>query len=218
MDNVVIHLVAPRDKSKWNEVWVKCFETIKRLPYKIKIWTDEEIDEILKKDDKEFYYQYFDRLPNIFKYDYVRYILLYRYGGIYMDMDVEVVEDFIPRLDPNMIYFMEGTRGTHVENSIMWAGNKGKQMWEHLKRISRVKMIEDVFFWADPVWNIMHYVGPWMMSEVTLRWYKKDVDYQILGHEQFSNPKSAFSVAKHYSTNVWFNPSTNMNGEKIMRT
>jgi len=75
MSKLTIHLLAPEDKNKWPDVWHHCFSIFQKLPYKIKMWGDNDIDEILSKDDKEFL-DILNTLPPIYKLDYVRYLIL----------------------------------------------------------------------------------------------------------------------------------------------
>ena len=95
---MIIHLLAPEDKNKWRPIWNKCYPSLQNLPYQIKIWNDKEIDNLIKQDNKDFY-NTLNTLPLIYKVDYVRYIIMRDYGGVYIDMDVEVINNFIPLIN-----------------------------------------------------------------------------------------------------------------------
>lgn len=57
----------------------------------------------------------FDNRKFAFAADYIRLYALYNYGGIYMDMDVEVLKTFTPFLSLNtMICWQNGTPGLEV--------------------------------------------------------------------------------------------------------
>ena len=198
---MVIHLLAPKDQSKWPEIWHKCYNIWRSSPYKIKLWDDRDIDDLLKEDDKEFF-NTLNLLPSIYKFDYVRYIILEKFGGAYFDMDVEIVKDFIPLLNLQKNYLMEGTGGTLVENSIMVSSSLPIPIWNRFKMFSKRKILENLDK-CQSSYNVLHYVGPWMMTEMLIKKYKKDKDYSILGFEQFGNPYSEISFSKHHQTNTW---------------
>jgi mannosyltransferase OCH1-like enzyme len=55
-------------------------------------FTQEKIEEFLKKEYPE-YYQTYRKLPvNIQKVDFFRYIAMYHYGGFYFDLDITALE------------------------------------------------------------------------------------------------------------------------------
>ena len=91
---MTIHFLAPEDKDKWNPIWEKCFNTWAQTKHDINVWTDEGIDKLLQEDDIYFYENYLNKLDNIYKFDYVRYIILEKYGGAYFDIDIELVNNF----------------------------------------------------------------------------------------------------------------------------
>lgn len=202
---MLIHLIAPKDKTKWPEIWHYCYNIWKSSPYEIKIWYDEDIDQLIKEDNKEFF-NIINNLPSIYKIDYVRYIILEKFGGAYFDMDIEIIKDFLPQLNPQKIYFMEGTGGTLAENSIMIdSPNSNITFWNRFKMFTQRKIIENLDKCQIP-YNVLHYAGPWMITELLLKVFQKDLNYSLLGYEQFANPLSQISFSKHYQTHNWNTP------------
>ena len=106
-----IHLIAPQDKSKWPDIWHECFESLIKSKHNINIWNDKGIEQLLREDDNEFYNEYLNKLHIIYQIDYVRYIILEKYGGAYFDMDIKIIDDsFSDLLDNNTIYILEDRR------------------------------------------------------------------------------------------------------------
>ena len=120
---MIINLIAPEDRSKWKPIWKKCYKKWLSSPYEIRLWGDKEIDSLLKEDNNEFYHK-LSECPNIYKYDYIRYLILDKVGGAYFDMDVEIIRDFIPLLNENRLYLYGGYSNTGVEPCIMVRGEK----------------------------------------------------------------------------------------------
>ena len=70
-------------------ICLQCIQVSKSLhrDFEFKMWTDVDIDELLKSDYPE-YYSYFHRLPRtIMKIDMFRYFLMHKFGGVYTDLD-----------------------------------------------------------------------------------------------------------------------------------
>ena len=196
---MVIHQIAPRDKSKWNDVWKKCHDSIKDLPYEIKIWDDKEVDNELISDDGEFYNEYLSKLHPIYKWDYVRYVILERYGGAYLDMDVEIKIDFFPLLNPNKVYLAEGGLNCMVSNHMMispqdyWFWSATKEQIKYKLKSNFAKAKEHSYFTVD-------LVGPIALSHIVL---KEKLKYTPLSRYHFSEGDTDLQFSIHYSTNNW---------------
>ena len=75
-------------KKPYNELMIKCMESWKKhLPeYEIIEWNEENFDININPYVKEAY----NAKKFAFVSDYVRLFVLHKYGGIYLDTDVEV--------------------------------------------------------------------------------------------------------------------------------
>ncbi len=64
-------------------------ENVKRLnpTFKIKIWNGYECDQFIQKYFPSYYQRYIDLPYPIQKCDYIRFFILFHYGGIYSDFD-----------------------------------------------------------------------------------------------------------------------------------
>ena len=205
---MTIHLIAAgelENPNKWSDLWHHCYNIWKKSPYKIKLWNSKDLDNLLKEDDEEFF-NIINKLPSIYKFDYVRYLILEKFGGAYFDMDVEILVDFIPLLNPNLQYFMGGSGGTIIENSIMIANQTtpNPNFWNRFRMNTKYKILKNLDKCSNP-YNVLQYAGAWLMTEILITSFKnnKDKTYGILGYEQFSNPNSSISFSKHHYLSEW---------------
>ncbi len=87
------------------ELAIKCIESWKKfLPdYEIKEWNEDNYDvhKIL------YISQAYDAKKYAFVSDYARFDILYQYGGIYFDTDVEVIKDLTPIIKQGAFLGME---------------------------------------------------------------------------------------------------------------
>jgi mannosyltransferase OCH1-like enzyme len=196
---MTIHLLAPKDRSKWNPIWHKCYNIWESGPYEVKLWGDEDVDILLKEDDEEFYNKYLNQLDPIYKFDLVRYIILEKYGGAYFDMDVEINFDFIPLLDLNEIYFAEGEDNCIVSNHII-ISPIDYLYWYNIRQELKLKLINK-FDKAkkNPFWTL-ETVGPIGLSYVlATNKYK----YTPLSKWHFGSMKSKLQFCIHHTTHNW---------------
>lgn len=79
------------------ELAIKCIESWKKyLPdYEIKEWNEDNYD--VRKIP--YISQAYDAKKYAFVSDYARFDILYQYGGIYFDTDVEVIKDMTPIIE-----------------------------------------------------------------------------------------------------------------------
>jgi hypothetical protein len=202
---MTIHFLAPEDRSKWHPTWEKCFESWVQTKYNINVWTDEGIDKLLQEDDKEFYNEYLNKLDPIYKFDYVRYIILENYGGMYVDMDVELIDiSFMDKIDSEKIYLMEGTGGTYIENSLIISplDNVNKQFWQRIKMSAKTNIMKKIDQCAN-YYNVIWIVGPQLISKFFIREDPKRTYYDILAWEHFGNVDGTFNFTKHHQTSVY---------------
>ena len=196
---MTIHLIAPEDKKKWNPIWHKCFNKICKTPYNISLWSDEGVDELIKKDDEEFFSNYLNQLAPIYKFDYVRYILLRDYGGLYMDMDIELIEDFIPKLNPNLIYIAEGLKHSLLELCLIYSP-PNFYVWDRMIHLTKQKVMKNFDKCVKSKYWVVETTGPTALSNYLL---KHNISYETLSYYHFLDPNSTISFSKHYNTNVW---------------
>ena len=206
---MIIHLISTLPESKWPKEWKHCYNRWKSGPYQIKLWGKEDIIKELIADDKEFYNNYLSKLDKIYQIDYVRYIILNKYGGAYFDMDVELIVDFIPLLNKKTTYILEGSIGELVSNAIIIT-YKEANMWEHIIERAKHNIIQYFSIAQQDNYNTVKLVGPLFLSKWIANFWNiqriqkiSSPNIELLGWGQFQNPYSTFAFTKHYSTHIW---------------
>lgn len=99
--------IMPTDQQEYVNHWKKL------LPdYEIKVWTDKMFEQYL--DDSLFVKESIEKRKYGFFSDYFRFTVLYEFGGIYMDTDVELHKSLNPFLDSKMFmgFIFDSSLGT----------------------------------------------------------------------------------------------------------
>jgi mannosyltransferase OCH1-like enzyme len=106
MSNLTIHQIWLQGIDKIPEKYIQYMKSITKhnQKYKHKIWSEEIFyNEILNLSESKTFLNTYKKLTLIhLKVDYIRYIILYIFGGIYIDMDVEMVKSF-----DNVLYLLK---------------------------------------------------------------------------------------------------------------
>ena len=102
----------PQDQKEYVEEWKKLHPD-----YEIKIWTDETFNEYL--NDSLFVKDCIKTKKYGFLSDYFRFVVLYKFGGIYIDTDVELFKKLDDFLDCKMFmgYLVDSSIGTALIGS-----------------------------------------------------------------------------------------------------
>lgn len=98
----------PKDIKKYMETWRKFFPD-----YEIKEWNERTFD----VNCCQFVREAYEAKKWAFVSDYVRVSVMYQYGGIYLDTDIEVRNDISPYLNKNCNMLL----GFEAEDSVMTA-------------------------------------------------------------------------------------------------
>jgi len=90
--------------SKWN---AKFKELFPEPEFKHMLWTDENARELIKKEFPFFLEAYDNYEFGIQRADAVRYFVLYKYGGLYADLDYEPLVNFWQHLPTDRVALVE---------------------------------------------------------------------------------------------------------------
>jgi hypothetical protein len=207
---MIIHLIAPKDSTQWLPVWHHCYNIWKSSPYEIKMWHDEDIDKLLKEDDIDFFTNYLNKLEPIYKFDYVRYLILQKFGGAYFDMDIEIIKDFIPLLNKDSIYISEGTSGNYLENCIMISSQINNKeissiFFERIKDHCKDNILLNHDKCLEDVRKTLYTVGANALSKFVIKQLKYfSINFNVLAFEHFGSLTNSLSFCRHHYTNNWF--------------
>ena len=106
---------------------LKCIESWENIlpDYEIIEWNEKNFDVEKEMEENKFFRECYKRKLWAFVSDYVRIKVLYEYGGIYLDTDMEIIKDITPLLNTKLFLGYEndytmsfGIVGTVAKNDI----------------------------------------------------------------------------------------------------
>lgn len=118
-------------KGKKPEIFYKCLESWKKYcpDYEIKEWNEDNFDININQYVSEAY----ELKKYAFVSDYARFYVLHKNGGIYLDIDVEIIKNIDELLDNNT--FMGFEDRNQVNPGLMMGARKGDAVLEDILRI-----------------------------------------------------------------------------------
>jgi len=129
--------------------------------YKYHLYTDEEMDDFVKENYPGEIYECYSQINFIVaKTDFWRYLVLYKYGGVYLDMDSCIndvkLDDFINSQD-SAILSPENCRDTFTQWALIFDLHH-----PILKRA--IEFVVDNIKTKRHPWDILHMTGPFCFT------------------------------------------------------
>lgn len=165
----IVHLSYKSEEEilpMWKEVlpaWKKTNPT-----WEIKFWSDEENERLIQEEFPWFYETYKNFNYNIQRADAVRCCYLYKYGGLYIDMDhlpIEKIDTIFynnENKNDNQIYLTMSSNVPRFTNSFM-ASKPGCKFWiDYLREISNTKT---KWYWTN-FFEVMNTTGPMQLDKL----------------------------------------------------
>jgi len=125
--------------AKTGELPEECKPYVEKLKalhpdWTYKLWTDEDNLQLVKTRMPEFLDVYLKLPKNIMRADVIRYVYMYKLGGLYLDTDYEMLKPFDFNQHDIVLPWEitdENGKGTRVANSIFASvpGLSGRCCW-----------------------------------------------------------------------------------------
>lgn len=97
--------------AKWKAAVDQC--KAKHPDFEYKLWTDETMDDFVREHYPEFHAVYVSYNHHIQRCDAFRYLVLYTYGGVYIDMDIKCIKNLKKYLQYDVVL----VRSSNIESS-----------------------------------------------------------------------------------------------------
>ena len=196
----IIHHICPKDFNRWNMKWFVCYESWLRLfpspEYLHMNWYDDELVEVVKEEQFSWFLEIFEGYSeNIKRIDMVRPFILWKYGGIYADMDYLVFKNFYDELDQTKVTLLDSPfkNNEDVTNALM-ASPKGNNFW--------LLVLDECYKHRDTY--VLLSTGPQLITRIYHR-YPELVS--VLPHDKFNPfnwiPTNDEMRGRHYNTFQW---------------
>lgn len=220
----IIHHLAPRNRKSWHPIWNSCYSSFKKEfkrsdGFKHIMWTDEAIDNFIKKNYSNEYiiFSKCPKVAQIIQIDIARFFILYHYGGIYADMDYYCYDNFYSDLKKDVALVQSLAKNEIVQNSLM-ACTKNNKFIRNCLRMSLKRLhccdINELLT-PFPVHSdipvnqmlIKNIGGPILLSDVYHSFEEKDT-IQLLSKEIFNPGIEKYNDkvrTKHFLTGRWGN-------------
>jgi mannosyltransferase OCH1-like enzyme len=195
------------------EPYLSCFKSIlygiKGTDWKHMIWDQNSIEELIKNNYPQYWNLYNRYEYMILKIDLARYIILYHYGGVYIDMDMEYIKDFYDLIEENDTLIVNKTYQGFVNNGVILS-SQYNNFWIYYINILNKKSPKSIF--EPKLFYVERATGPFEFNKM-IKNYSKNNYVKILDYEYFEPCYTKYkcnlthnSRLKNYFGNSWLGP------------
>jgi mannosyltransferase OCH1-like enzyme len=198
----IIHHICPKDFKKWDKKWFIGYESWLRIfpkeEYTHMIWYDNELDKFIEKEFPWFLKVFNSYDQNIKRIDMVRPFFLYKYGGIYADMDYVVYKNFFNDLPQDKVSIPESPYkdNEYIQNALMITPPQ-HNFW--------LLIIDNCYKHKDD--HVFHATGPQLYTKTYNKYpnlvniLPMDLWNPHIGEKEAFNNKNL--IAKHLLSTSW---------------
>lgn len=181
--------------------------------YRYEFYDDARIDRFLKEEYPQEVFNAYSKLAiGAAKADFFRYAVLYKYGGVYVDIDGAIIRPLSDIIQDDDVAVL--SREIHPGLFVQWALIYDKGHPFMLRTLNRC--IENINKNKSPN-NVLYMTGPNVYSEVINESLEKNemIPFRIFGTD-FERRKRAVIIPKHFLNYFIYLRSSNW--RKVQKT
>lgn len=174
---------------KTNEIpekWKNAVESCKKKynDYQYIFWTHETMLQFVKKEFPKFYNVYTSYNEDIQRCDAFRYLILYKYGGIYLDLDIICKKKFDNLLKYDLVLVRSPNNKFQITNSFYMSIPNHPFIKFCIDNLPSYK---DSFKNLGKHWHIMNSTGPWFLTKMFNKYGQSNIkNIYFLSNDEFA--------------------------------
>lgn len=185
-------------------------ESCSRFPdYKHKLWTEQECLDLVTSDYPEYLDFYNSFRYEIQKIDFVRFCILHKYGGFYIDLDMFILKSLDDLVtNPYVFHNVRHVKPnwSYIENDFMGSKPMGK-VWLHLMKFCKYCYEEKSDIEIYEQWKgrfVLQTTGPKMIARFMKEKLPKYKPMKLV-HTKHNVDSTEHYYIKDHKANTWIN-------------
>ena len=125
----------------------------KSYGFEHKVWSYKDCEDLLKYHYPHYLQLWDDFSEPVMKCDFIRYIILYHYGGIYMDMDMYPLRDFTEFLSHTEVFATWHDDDKRLPYIALMMSEKGNPLFMEIAEHSKASYYEKITIRLYQTWT-----------------------------------------------------------------
>ena len=194
--------------ERWKDA-VQSVQNLQHLGYVYVLWTDDGMEAFMKENYPDFVELYQSYPHHIQRCDVFRYFVLYKYGGIYLDMDIECKKDLSDFLNYDLVLTNSSNISSSATNSFFMASVENEFIKYCIDHLDEYK---DAYSMFGQHFHIMKSTGPMFLGTMISNYGRDNLENTyFLSSEEWAGDCNACSESdcnggtyfRHIPGNSW---------------
>ena len=193
--------------------WKASYDSCQRVmaSYTRRLWTHDEMEAFVKQNYPEMYDTYMSYPHDIQRCDSFRYMVLYHFGGIYLDLDIACKLSLDELLKYDIVMSISSNIGQYFTNAILMI-KPNHPFFRYI--IDHLAEYKDSYSLFGKHLHVMNSTGPIFLTKMYEKFVEtngKIENFHIMNKDEFSGDCNVCSVNKcvggkyftHVTGNSW---------------
>lgn len=176
------------------EQWQSAVQSVKTMhpDYEYILWTDDTMAAFVKTEYPAFYKTYTGYKYNIQRCDAFRYLVLYKYGGIYLDLDIVCKKKLDGLLSYDFVLGKSSNISASYTNSFLMCAPENPFVKFCIEQLPNYVQS---FIYLGKHNHIMNSTGPWFLTKMIAK-YKNIPNMYVLTQAEFAGDCNTCNLNK----------------------
>ena len=176
--------------------------------YDYRLWDHQDAINLIHKYYPQYKQLWEDFTQPIMKADFIRYLILYHYGGIYIDMDIYPIQPFDELLDNQQVFscWSNDTKSLPY-NALMMSEKHNVVFWD-IAAHSKISFYDKIKIDVYQEWKgrlVFQTTGHFMINRVLKKYKIKPMDILKINSKDNTIISGDNPYFEDYNASIWYN-------------
>jgi len=185
----------------------KTISFAKEHHYDYRLWDHQDAINLIHKYYPQYKQLWEDFTQPIMKADFIRYLILYHYGGIYIDMDIYPIQPFDDLLDNEQVFakWSNDTKSLPY-NALMMSEKHNVVFWD-IAAHSKISFYDKIKIDVYQEWKgrlVFQTTGHFMINRVLKKYKIKPMDILKINSKDNTIISGDNPYFEDYNASIWY--------------
>ena len=188
--------------------------------FKYMLWNEQTSLELIKNEYNTYLKFYKDLRYDIQRNDFIRFCILHKYGGFYIDLDMIILQPLDSLINNTKVFHnirYVKPNFSFIENDFMGV-IKGHELWKHVMKYCVINYNEKKQIDIYNTWKgrfVLQTTGPKFLARFIKKVFPKYKPLKLV-YTKWSNGNKENYYIEDYKLNTWVNKDKHDNWKKVI--
>ena len=195
------------DFDIFNKCWVLTSDFCNDNNIQLKLWNYQDCLQLLKTHYPKYLQLWEDFTQPVMKCDFIRYIILYHHGGIYMDMDVYPLQDFDDLLHHKQVFAKWNNDKKELPYNALMMSEINNNLFLEIAEHSKTSFYNKIKIPVYQTWKgrlVFQTTGHYMINRVIQKYNIKPMDILKINSKDNIIISGDNPYFEDFNSSIWY--------------